>query len=104
MRNFFRLILVLLVFVAISYASDAQTFDIPLPQGVQGISSRSKITVLSNGNFVYSNPDYGVEGRPDIGMVRLYNGKTFSVITTITGTGMEIRSGIGFTRFRMVIL
>lgn len=85
MRISLRFILMLLAQLACSHFSDGQTFDIPLPQGVQGISNRSQITVLSNGNFVYSNPNYGAEGRPNIGIVRLYNGKTFSVITTLAG-------------------
>lgn len=85
MKKSLRCILILLAQLAYFPFSNGQTIDIPLPHGVQGTSSRSLITVLSNGNFVYSNPNYSAEGRPNIGMVRLYNGKTFALITSIGG-------------------
>ncbi len=93
MRKLLHAILVLAVLATGIDRSFSQTVDIPLLPGVWGYGNSSKITVLSNGNFVYSNRNYGSSGQLDRGIVQLYNGKTLALITTITGSRAGDRVG-----------
>lgn len=85
MRNF----LLLTVNIVLSYAAltmgYAQTVDIPLPVSQYEFSQTSRITVLTNGNFVYSNYNHSEPGRKNCGIVQLYNGKTLALISTLLG-------------------
>lgn len=93
MRKLLRAMLVLAVLTVGADRSYGQTVDIPLLPGVWGNSNSSKITVLSNGNFVYSNRNYGSSGQLNKGIVQLYNGKTLALIATITGSRADDQVG-----------
>lgn len=80
--HFVSPILLIVVFAAVGYG---QTVDIQLPGSVKGTTSNPVITVLSNGNFVYSNSYYSEVGKKNIGIVQLYNGKTLGLISTFKG-------------------
>lgn len=65
--------------------ANAQTVDIALPVSKYEYSQRSQVTVLTNGNFVYSNYNHSEPGRKNCGIVQLYNGNTLALISTLTG-------------------
>lgn len=67
------------------HSADAQTVDIALPVSKYEFPQRSQVTVLTNGNFVYSNYNHSEPGRKNCGIVQLYNGKTLALISTLKG-------------------
>lgn len=93
MRNTILFVLnVLLLWVAASNIY-AQTVDIPLPVSDYSFGQASRITVLTNGNFVYSNQNHSEPGRENCGIVQLYNGKTLALISTLQGQKADDQIG-----------
>ena len=78
--------LALLGFLACAGILDARAgqFDIT---GPAGSSFGTSVTVLPNGNFVVTDPGYDAPGPiTNVGAVYLYDGVTFAVISTLTGS------------------
>lgn len=100
-RNFGAIVLratITLMAMALSLlsASAATQLDIagPLGSGVFG----SSVTVLSNGNFVVTDPDYDITtptAITDVGAVYLYNGMTGVLISTLSGSHANDHVGSG---------
>ena len=63
--------------------------------GPTGSGSFGEATILSNGNFVVTDPLYDENGIQDIGAVYLYNGNTKALISSIKGSSSNDRIGIG---------
>lgn len=61
----------------------AQPKNIPGPAG--SIAFGSKVTVLTNGNYVVQDYNYSTGLQNYVGAVYLYNGKTHSLISTLKG-------------------
>jgi trimeric autotransporter adhesin len=55
----------------------------------------SQVLVLSNGNYVVTDPLYDAGGVADVGAVHLYNGVSDSLISTLTGSHANDRVGTG---------
>ena len=53
------------------------------------------VTVLSNGNFVVTDPGYGTNDPVKIGAVFLYDGATLDLISTLTGSTGADQVGSG---------
>ena len=53
------------------------------------------ITVLTNGNYVVTDPLHDIPGVSNVGAVHLYNGNTHALISTITGSGPSDQVGTG---------
>jgi len=51
------------------------------------------VTVLSNGNFVVSDPYYDQGSTADVGAVYLYDGRSGELISTLTGSTADDRVG-----------
>lgn len=62
----------------------AQTTKIPVPSGSNQFGS--SITILLNGNYTITDPNYGEPGKTNLGAVYLYNGKNHELISKISGT------------------
>src|SRR4051812_48244060 len=66
---------------------------------IQGISGSGKfgthVSVLTNGNFVVTDPEYDEAGVTDIGAVYLYDGESHTLIATLKGTTPGDRVGLG---------
>ena len=62
----------------------ATTTDIVGPAG-SGVFG-DQVLVLSNGNFVVADPSFDLPGAADVGAVRLYDGATHDLISTLTGS------------------
>ncbi|MBP6430856.1 MAG: T9SS type A sorting domain-containing protein [Ferruginibacter sp.] len=69
----------------------AQRVEIVGPSGSGDFGLRT--VVLSNGNYVLSDPAYDEGGKNDIGAVYLYNGATHVLISTIKGSTANDRVG-----------
>jgi hypothetical protein len=53
------------------------------------------ITVLTNGNYVVTDPLHDIPGVTDVGAVHLYNGTSHILISTITGSTPSDQVGTG---------
>ncbi len=53
------------------------------------------VTVLTNGNYVVTDPLHDIPGVTDVGAVHLYNGSTHTLISTITGSSPSDQVGTG---------
>src|ERR1700709_2831655 len=64
--------------------ADAQTIDMvgPVGSGAYGTT----VTVLTNGNYVITDPYFSEGGIDSIGAVYLYNGSTNALISTLKGS------------------
>jgi uncharacterized protein DUF5650 len=60
------------------------TIDIVGPESSGAFGDQ--VLVLSNGNFVVADPLFDVPGAADVGAVRLYDGATHALISTLTGS------------------
>ena len=77
-------------------ARAATQFDIFGPEG-SGVFG-SSVTVLANGNFVVTDPDYDIltpTTISDVGAVYLFDGMTGLLISTLTGSRANDRIGNG---------
>jgi hypothetical protein len=90
--RFFAIIGLILTFAALPDARAAQ-FDLPGPPGSDSFGT--SVTVLPNGNFVITDPDYDAWPNANVGAVYLYHGVTLAVITTRTGTNANDQVGSG---------
>ena len=71
------------------------TVDITGPAGTGIFGYR--VLVLSNGNFVVSDPSYDSASQPDVGAVYLYNGTTGKLISTLQGSSAQDFVGSSLT-------
>lgn len=51
--------------------------------------------MLSNGNFVVTDPEFDLGGEADVGAAYLYNGVSSVMISMLTGTTARDRIGLG---------
>jgi hypothetical protein len=87
----------ILVLLSFSSAHAAQT-DIIGPAGSANFGT--SVTVLPNGNFVVTDPNYTDPANPgvtNIGAVYLYDGATLTIIGTLKGSSANDRIGGGIT-------
>ncbi len=94
----FRLILALSVAGAMLQSSSrpalaATQFDIHGPAG--SVSFGASVTVLPNGNFVVTDPDYDGGIGVSAGAVYLYDGASGAMISMLTGSAAGNQVGIG---------
>src|SRR5436189_4470812 len=54
-----------------------------------------QVLVLSNGNFVVTDPDADIAATGNVGVVRLYSGATHALISTLRGASFFDRVGSG---------
>src|SRR4051812_35193755 len=66
--------------------------DIPGPAGSGAFGS--SVTVLPNGNFVVTDPQFDLPGKTDVGAVYLYS-PTGTLISTLTGNTAGDMVGFG---------
>ncbi len=87
-------LLPILFFLATLCTIQAQTIDIKGPErsGIFG----SSVTVLTNGNYVVTDPYWDNGVIEDVGAVYLYNGKTHELISTLTGSTKFDRIGFNY--------
>jgi uncharacterized protein affecting Mg2+/Co2+ transport len=81
MRKLLRFILPCFLTGLSILKAQAQTKEIQLPSGVTYFG----VTVLTNGNIVIASPGHSDPGKSHIGVVFLFNGKTFELISTLKG-------------------
>ncbi len=82
-----------LLFAAAPRACASQT---ELSGSVGSGAFGAAVTVLSNGNFVVTDPAYSISGdAANVGAVYLYDGATLAVISTLTGSTANDRVGNG---------
>lgn len=55
----------------------------------------NQVVVLTNGNFVVTDPNYDLGSRADVGAIYLYNGATHQMVSKLTGDTVGDRVGIG---------
>ncbi|MBS1633908.1 MAG: T9SS type A sorting domain-containing protein [Bacteroidetes bacterium] len=74
----------LVFFCSLLFSASAQqtTINGPAGSGQFGYS----ITVLANGNYVVTDPDYDEGSTANVGAVYLYNGSTHALISTLKGS------------------
>lgn len=70
----------------------AQTTTLTSPTG--SVSFGYSITVLPNGNFVITDPSWANGSIANVGAVYLYNGATYALISTLTGSNANDYVGI----------
>jgi len=84
------------VFILLSNTGFSQSITLPKPPG--SVSFGTYLTVLPNGNYVVSDPDFGEAGLTKIGAVYLYDGSTNAIISILKGSSInEQVGGIGVT-------
>ena len=71
----------------------AAQYNLVGPTG--SVAFGTTVTVLSNGNFVVTDPGYEADGAVKIGAVYLYNGATLELISTLTGSKAADQVGSG---------
>jgi hypothetical protein len=71
--------------------AQAQTINITGPAGSGQFGKN--VTVLSNGNYVVTDPSYDEGGIVNVGAVYLYNGSTHDLISTLKGS--QARDSVG---------
>jgi Repeat of unknown function (DUF5650) len=77
-------------------ANTITQFDLLNPAaGQPGSLFGRDVTVLPNGNVVVTDPSYDAGAVADVGAVYLYNGRTRSLISTLTGTSLNDSVGSG---------
>jgi hypothetical protein len=83
-----------LLSIVVSNAS-SQTVDMvgPTGSGLYGLYE----TVLSNGNYVVTDPGYSEGNVDSIGAVYLYNGSSNALISTLKGSSANDMIGFGVT-------
>lgn len=88
-----KVIKVFSVFIFISSKILAQSVLVNGPAGSGAFSNA--IVVLTNGNYVVTDPLYDEAGIQDIGALYLYNGETHALISTLKGstTGDKVGGG-----------
>jgi trimeric autotransporter adhesin len=69
----------------------ATQLDLLGPDGSERFGEN--VLVLSNGNFVVTDPGFDIEGATDVGAVHLYDGTTNQLISTLTGSTTDDRVG-----------
>ena len=74
-----------------SPAFAASVVDLPVPVG--SVAFGTELLVLSNGNFVVTDPGFQQGGIAAVGAVHLYNGATNQLISTLTGSKLNDRVG-----------
>ncbi|WP_165940079.1 T9SS type A sorting domain-containing protein [Dyadobacter psychrotolerans] len=73
--------------------ANAQIKKIAGPAGSESFGLA--VTVLTNGNYVVTDPLHDIPGITNVGAVHLYNGITHALISTITGSGPSDQAGSG---------
>jgi LPXTG-motif cell wall-anchored protein len=68
------------------------SFDTPGPSGSESFAN---VTVLPNGNVVAIDPYFDLGSVANVGAVRLYDGGTRALISTLTGSSADDLVGIG---------
>ena len=81
------------IFIFISRGSFSQITNIKAPKG-SGTFGHT-ITVLTNGNYVVTDPSYDNGPIANVGAVYLYDGITHALISTLKGS--QAQDQIGFT-------
>ena len=71
----------------------AQSIRVNGPTGSESFGL--SVTVLTNGNYVVTDPLHDIPGVTDVGAVHLYNGTTHALISTITGSTPSDQLGTG---------
>jgi hypothetical protein len=77
----------------ISNITHAQTMRVAGPAGSESFGFT--VTVLTNGNYVVTDPLHDIPGVSNVGAVHLYNGTSHTLISTITGSSPNDQVGIG---------
>lgn len=77
--------------ILLATAATAQSFTINGPAGSGWFGS--DIILLSNGNFVVTDPDYDEGATMNVGAVYLYSGTSFTPISVLKGSTAEDRVG-----------
>ena len=82
-----------IIFFVASNVVMAQNINIngPAGSGQFGFS----VTVLTNGNYIVTDPYYDEGSMVDVGAVYLYNGSTHTLISTLKGSTANDRVGFG---------
>ncbi len=94
-HRFVPLVISALVFAAGKLAH-AALVSIPGPAGSGAFGT--SVTVLSNGNFVVTDPNYSIPGgAANVGAVYLYDGLTRALISMLTGSTANDRIGSNVT-------
>jgi hypothetical protein len=92
MKSFLLFISILLVYCT---QSNSQTTSISGPIG--SASFGAFVTVLTNGNYIVSDPDFNLGAITRAGAVYLYRGSDHTLISTLTGSSINDRVGITIT-------
>ncbi len=88
----FKVIIIAALLAALSGAAGAATqIDIPGPPGTNFLE---QVVALPNGNLVVTDPGFS-SNQQGVGAVRLYNGRTGELISTITGSTQNDNVGGG---------
>ena len=84
--------LALLLLLLLPALASAQTILTgPTGSGTFG----ANVTVLTNGNYVVTDPTFTLNGVPSVGAVYLYNGTTNALLSTLTGSQADDQVGSG---------
>lgn len=82
MKSLVAFFFIKLIFFANPVSAQQTTINGPAGSGQFGFS----ITVLTNGNFVVTDPAFDDGAIPDVGAAYLYNGTTYALISTLKGS------------------
>lgn len=88
-----RFLLSLCLFLSANLETQAQQQTIPPPAGSGAFGT--SVVVLSNGNYVVTDPYFDDGALVDVGAAYLYNGSSHALISTLKGntTGAQVSSG-----------
>ncbi len=90
-----KIYLFIFLFICKSLLVDAQNIQLTAPSGSEKFGTQ--VTVLTNGNYVVSDPKFDDNGNPDVGAIYLYNGKTHTLISTLKGASANDHIGEKWT-------
>ncbi len=76
--------------ITVNFYASQTTINGPTGSGKFGYS----VTMLSNGNFVVADPNFSIPGENLVGAAYLYNGVTFQLISTLTGSKQSDKVGL----------
>lgn len=77
----------------ITSALQAQSINLTAPVG--SVSFGTSVTILTNGNYVVTDPNWRKGFAPNVGAVYLYDGQTNTLISTLTGSQINDQVGNG---------
>ena len=78
----YRLLALLLALLPLLGQAQSTVLSGPTGSGKFGLS----VTVLANGNYVVTDPDFSQGGMQKVGAVHLYSGTTNALISSLTGS------------------